>query len=383
MISHLTKCRLLLTTALILSALTTLSAAKTATIKKVWIEHNATINNKKAMKVHCHFTVQGMKGLDGHMGVWIKNSSGKWHNVDGNASSNTGNKYFRWKYTPSYDNNDYSDFWYAPYIDQLNLSPGKNDYSVVVCIYDNNGGILAQSDPVSFTGTGSSNQPAAPARNISGNNSGNSRNSNQPTTKTWREDLGYGGFVIVNQYPNGYILRTRYRTCPNCRGTKLCGSCNGTRICAICRGQGGIVSAGYGTFIPCAMCNRTGQCHLCGGSGSCMCNKGEYPGYVIGSTSTIAPDGTATRSTADYGNHSSSSSSSSSSNKSKSTCPDCGGTRLWKHGKQPEYARPTSQLTGVYHSAGSKCQYCGHYDEHWHSKCATCKHYPGTTNPYR
>ena len=38
-------------------AAVTLSAA-TAKIRKVWLEHNVTINNKKAMKVHCEFDVQ-------------------------------------------------------------------------------------------------------------------------------------------------------------------------------------------------------------------------------------------------------------------------------------------------------------------------------------
>lgn len=44
----------------------TLSAA-TAKIHKVWLEHNVTINNKKAMKVHCEFEVEGMNGKTGSM----------------------------------------------------------------------------------------------------------------------------------------------------------------------------------------------------------------------------------------------------------------------------------------------------------------------------
>ena len=47
-------------------AAVTLSAA-TAKIRKVWLEHNVTINNKKAMKVHCEFEVEGMNGKTGSM----------------------------------------------------------------------------------------------------------------------------------------------------------------------------------------------------------------------------------------------------------------------------------------------------------------------------
>ena len=201
--------------------------------------------------------------------------------------------------------------------------------------------------------------------------------------KTWREDLGYGGFVIVKQYANGTQYRTRYRLCPNCRGAMTCMNCFGRGVCAICNGQGYIVSAGYGSYIPCAACNYTGRCAICNGTGKCICtaNGNQYPGYVIGSTATILPDGSTSRETADYSNGRSKSSSSSSSG--KTTCPDCGGTRLWHKGKQPEYARPRSELVGYYNASGSKCPYCGYYTEHWHSTCTTCKHYSGTTNPYR
>lgn len=201
--------------------------------------------------------------------------------------------------------------------------------------------------------------------------------------KTWREELGGGGFVICTKYTNGYVTRVRYRPCPNCRATKVCASCHGTRRCAICSGRGGIVSAGYGNWIPCAMCGQSGRCNLCKGTGQCACvSVSPYPGYVIGSTATIAPDGSTNRETVDY-NNSNRRNSAGSGSTAKKTCPDCGGTRLWRRGTKPEYAQPRSQLVGHYNPSGTKCRYCGHYDRHWHSKCTTCKHYPGTKNPYK
>lgn len=61
------------------------------------------------------------------------------------------------------------------------------------------------------------------------------------------------------------------------------------------------MTSGYGRYIPCGLCGSSGVCSLCRGSGRCVCTAAsEYPGYVIGSTSAITPDGTTIRNTAGY-----------------------------------------------------------------------------------
>lgn len=345
-------------------ALNTFSANKSATIKKVWIEHGVTIHNKKAMKVHCNFSVQGMKGLKGSMGIWLKKSNGQWHKVNGNATSTSSTPHFSYTFTPGYDDTRYDDYWYAPYVADLNLDEGRNEYEVIVTIHDNQGNVLATSAGHNIIAT------------VSAKKNSPTPNNGSDAVKTWREELGYGGFVICNQYPSGMIQRIRYRSCPNCHASGNCGNCYGSGRCGICNGQGGIVTAGYGTYIPCMACGQSGRCSLCKGSGKCFCTtmaNNPYPGYVIGSTSTIMPDGTTHRETADYNNYDSQSKSKTSTTRSSSTCPDCGGTRLWHKGTSPEYAQPRSELVGYYNSTGNKCPHCGYHTKHWHSKCITCK----------
>ena len=130
------------------ASLPALAIEKSAKIKRVWIEHDVTLNNKKAVKFHCDFDVNGMNGLTGYMSIWIKGPSGDWHKVNASNVSNKGIPYFKWNYKPGYDNATYSDLWYAPYIDKLNLLPGKNTYQAVICIHDNDGIVLAQANPI-------------------------------------------------------------------------------------------------------------------------------------------------------------------------------------------------------------------------------------------
>ena len=349
------------------ASLPALAIEKSAKIKRVWIEHDVTLNNKKAVKFHCDFDVNGMNGLTGYMSIWIKGPSGDWHKVNASNVSNKGIPYFKWNYKPGHDNATYSDLWYAPYIDKLNLLPGKNTYQAVICIHDNDGIVLAQANPIEFTGTG-----AVASNNSSYTPSQSPAQQNNNTEKEWREDLGYGGFVIVKQYANGTQFRTRYRLCPNCRGGGMCAACIGTGYCGICQGRGGIISAGYGNYYPCAMCMQTGLCQQCKGSRKCMCTTlGNYPGYVIGGTSTIYPDGSTVSNKADYNNSSSSSSSSSKSNSSSSRagCTKCGGT-----GVNPTQSSGGGLQSWVayYNTSGNKCPYCANYNSHFHEKCPRC-----------
>ena len=72
------------------ASLPALAIEKSAKIKRVWIEHDVTLNNKKAVKFHCDFDVNGMNGLTGYMSIWIKGPSGDWHKVNASNVSNKG-----------------------------------------------------------------------------------------------------------------------------------------------------------------------------------------------------------------------------------------------------------------------------------------------------
>lgn len=214
-----------------------------------------------------------------------------------------------------------------------------------------------------------------------------------PVVKTWRENLG-SNFVIVQQYANGIILRTRYRPCPNCLGSQRCGGCQGTTRCGICNGQGGIITSGYGQYIPCYLCNRTGRCNLCQGSGRCLCTNPKispYPGYAVASTSVVTPDGTAIRNTVGYNGRddkftvtppggttttfddsSSSGSSRSSGSRSSGTCSRCNGRRYESTAHQYAAASTHGWRQPYHNSLGSKCPYCTSVADHYHYACSNC-----------
>lgn len=367
-----------------MSIISTNAQAPSAKVNKVWIEHNLTIGNRPAMRVHCNFIVNNMVNKPGYIAIWVQGPDKEWHNIKSEERTSRGTAFFKKPFTPKQKSHHYSDFYYTINLDDLNLLSGRNKYNIVVTIHDPKGSNLAQSDYIEFTGTGASksNDRVAPK-----NHNHNHNHNHNSGIKTWREELGYGGFVIVNEYPNGSQQRIRYRLCPNCSGSTQCKMCFGqTTQCPFCEGKGYIVSAGYGTIIPCYNCQTTGACAICGGTGKCKaCENSGYPGYVIAATTYLDASGNVTsKDKAEYnGYNNNDNDGRRDNNNNKQICPDCGGTRLYHGGTSPEYAEPNRELIGLYHSAGSRCSHCGHYDEHWHSKCPTCKHYPGTKNPYR
>lgn len=241
-------------------------------------------------------------------------------------------------------------------------------------------GFLKGFSDVITQGAARNNSNASTSSNLNNNSSSVSK-AKAAGAKVWREDLGYGGFVIVSQYPDGLTTRVRYRLCPNCKGTTTCSICRGSRVCSICNGRGGIVTAGYGTYIPCASCNRTGRCSSCNATGKCYCAGQEYPGYVIGGTSTIMPDGTVDKETVDYngrssssgGNSSSGSSSGSSSYSSRSSCPKCHGARY--QAQRHDYAAASSAgwMQPYHNKAGEKCSICSYATDHYHYPCTECQ----------
>ncbi|MDE6717521.1 MAG: hypothetical protein K2J70_04930 [Muribaculaceae bacterium] len=331
-------------------------AKPTATVSKVWIEHNQTINGKKAMKVFCDFKFNGMKGKKGMMCIWIKDKNGNYVNIANDQCAYC-------VLTPGYDNTRYDAFWKAIYISDINLHPGKQNYTLYVTINDHTGAKCAEGF-TTFEGTGAS-QP-------SNNRPANNNNGNSNIVKTWRESQ-FGGFVICTLYQNGNTLRTYYGPCYACHGTNICGNCSGMGICTICQGQGGIITAAYGTYIPCSLCGQTGICTSCKGSRQCICSRYEYPGYTIISSMVITANGQTISSGGVVG----SSSRSNSNSAGSGLCPNCHGDRvesfpMYKNDPSGAGTHAVGQI-GYTNQSGNKCRYCGDYSWHVHLKCYKCR----------
>lgn len=340
---------------------TNITAPK-AEFEKIWLEHNVMQNGEKGMKIHVKTTVLNMKGkkcmavafFDCPKGVGVPDRNGKYCNSEGKVCATT-------DITPGYDNTIYNDLVIFIPNNEIHFLPGKKTYYTRVFIQGPNGMIPGNSDFVNFSATGSDNNP------VVSNKKNNSPTVKNGSTKTWREELGYGMFAINIEYTSGLRSRTIWRLCSVCRGSKLCGNCYGTKLCTICGGNGHIISAGYGTYIPCAACGFTGRCGICHGSGLCICSKFDYPGYQPGSTITLGPDGkeiynsrTPNSNNSFVGNSSNSSSgfhspsnNSSSNKKDKRKCVACGGS-----GKCENWNLGSVTLSGQYCSGSGKCSNC-------------------------
>ena len=251
---------------------------------------------------------------------------------------------------------------------------------------------IANNTSVSHSATNNNaNSVSTTRNNVQYQRQANTQASASNGVQKWREELGMGGFVIVTKYPNGNILRVRYRLCPNCKGGQMCAGCYGSGRCGICKGQGGIVTSGYGRYIPCGLCGSSGVCSLCRGSRRCACTAAsEYPGYVVGSTSAITPDGTTIRNTAGYNGRDDkfvitppggtsytfdderSTGSSSSRRSSSGSCSKCHGTKYDPQAMQYA-AASTSGVRPPYHSKlGDHCPYCTSRADHYHYPCSGC-----------
>lgn len=365
--------KILILMAFIISVVANAFAYGSAEIKKVWLEHDVTFNSEKGIMIHIEFSVHGVKGNDVSPCVYFYNESKNalkggisgYKTTSGVVSISNTSK-------ATYDDSYWKDFKLFMPLRAIPMTSGKHTYYVKVDIYDDNQGhfLTNSNDYISFIGTGS------------GNNSNRNyqaqyhQNSNNNSVRTWREDLDYGGFVIVTQYPDGGRQRVRYRTCPNCWGRQICQMCYGTGLCGLCNGAGGIVSAGYGNYIPCALCNYTGFCSACKGTGKCMCNDYGYPGYVIGSTTMLAPDGTILSSDkSDYGSGSSRSSSRSSGSSRGGVCSKCGGRQYDSTPHSYAAASTHGWLQPYHHRGGSGCPYCTSGTDHYHYPCTSCRGY--------
>lgn len=350
--------------------------AQSVVINNKWIEHDVTQNGVKGMKIHIDFNAKNMKGRKGDVIVYFEYPKGTGlKDLNGRYRTKNGNVCVSEYFTPKYDNSHYSDFIIFMPIDEIHMKKGKLTYYCDIRIQDTSTGkFLNGNTYLSFTGTSQGDN----ANNHYANNSNKRNDNSNRSVQTWREELGYGMFAINQGDPNGARQRTIYRACVACRGSVLCGNCRGTRMCTICNGQGGIITAGYGRYLPCAACGQTGRCGVCHGTGKCVCANSEYPGYMPGSTIVVGPDGKVIYNSRDYDSGSSSSASSSRSSShssSRGTCSKCGGRRYESTSYQYAAASSSGWMPPYHNSGGDSCPYCNYKTDHYHYPCSECRGY--------
>ena len=142
--------------------LTLTVSAQTGSISKIWLKHGVTENNSTGLRVHITVHTTGMKGIparaiayfDSPQGTGIKDLNGAYCTSSGTVCTSK-------DFTPSYTQCTYEDMGiFIPY-EELHMSPGKRTYYCRVFLQNlNNNKFLCNSNFVSFTGTGASNQQA-------------------------------------------------------------------------------------------------------------------------------------------------------------------------------------------------------------------------------
>lgn len=142
--------------------LTLTVSAQTGSISKIWLEHGVTENNSTGLRVHITVHTTGMKGIparaiayfDSPQGTGIKDLNGAYCTSSGTVCASK-------DFTPSYTQCTYENMGiFIPY-EELHMSPGKRTYYCRVFLQNlNNNKFLCNSNFVSFTGTGASNQQA-------------------------------------------------------------------------------------------------------------------------------------------------------------------------------------------------------------------------------
>lgn len=120
-----------------------------ATLQRMWVDHNITNDGRYGMMMHVAFTVYNMKGTEGFLGFYFKYASGK--PDDYIKHNRTGDQYHTKSgylglgkvLTPSYDASVYDDVEvFMPY-DEFNLAPGTYDLIIDVQFLYNQGSTIA------------------------------------------------------------------------------------------------------------------------------------------------------------------------------------------------------------------------------------------------
>ena len=116
--------------------------AASATIDRIWLEHNVSQDGQTGLRIHLDFTVWDMQGQQGEAvayfespkGVGVKDLDRRYYTTDGNVSTSE-------RFTPSYPGTEYSDFTLFIPNEQLHLLPGSHTYYCQVCLFDAQGNV--------------------------------------------------------------------------------------------------------------------------------------------------------------------------------------------------------------------------------------------------
>lgn len=130
------------------------TAASSATIERVWADHNTFLNGMKGMSIHVKFSTNNMQHKQGNITAWIYYDNGnKLTLTSHNGAYTTPDKqvcaadYF----TPGYVNAIYSDFvLFLPYNAIPNLGRGSHNLKFRVGIHHGNN-LIATSEFQNFT----------------------------------------------------------------------------------------------------------------------------------------------------------------------------------------------------------------------------------------
>ncbi len=121
--------------------------AASATIDRIWLEHNVSQDGQTGLRIHLKFTVWDMQGQQGEAiayfespkGVGVKDLNRRYYTTDGNVSTSE-------RFTPSYPGSEYSDFTLFIPNEELHLLPGSHTYYCQVFLFDAQGNDIAYSD---------------------------------------------------------------------------------------------------------------------------------------------------------------------------------------------------------------------------------------------
>lgn len=312
-------------------------AQKSATINKVWLEHNVTKNGKVGMVVHADFTVKGMKGEKVDCTAYFYDEYKNNLKTTYSGYKTTTGEACTWSYgNVTYDNSHWSDFDnFMPY-DALNLAAGKHDYYCKVVISDTDNNMIGSSDYYGFTGTGSN-------------------------TKRIHYDNGWYADQTTNA--DGTVTTVTY---------KPCNICHGRKVCNLCQGAGGMWG-GYGNYRRYAICTSCGgsrQCKYCQGTGVNVFTTTYYPA----SNTTVGEDLWSGNRYVSGGHYSDGDDNSShDSSASRSSCSICHGTGVDPFPWKDAASNVGRGLSWCYtNQSGTRCPYCKETVWHQHARCSKC-----------
>lgn len=125
-----------------------------ASIERVWVDHNVVQGGATGMLIHVRFSVKRMRGESGTVAAYFYFSSGKClRDSDGKFTTADGSVSVAKEYEPQYDKALFEDLTIFMPVDQLHLASGHHDLCFHVQVFsskDRGQESMASSDDVGF-----------------------------------------------------------------------------------------------------------------------------------------------------------------------------------------------------------------------------------------